>query len=191
VFEKGIAMQTKSTLLATTLLAVVFVFAAVAGAADHQYIGATKCKTCHNTEKKGKIYDKWLETAHSKAYTNLASEASLKIAKEKGIEDPQKSEACLGCHVAGYAAKAEMKGEKYSMEEGVTCEACHGPGGDYFKISTMKGLVTGEVKAADVGFVMPDSTTCVTCHNEKSPTFKGFKFAEMFPKIEHKVPAEK
>jgi hypothetical protein len=30
----------------------------------------------------------------------------------------------------------------------------------------------------------------VVCHNEESPTFKGFKFAEMYPKIEHKVPTE-
>ena len=144
VLKKGNTMQKKSTLLTTTLLALAFLFVAVAGAADHQYIGATKCKTCHNSTKKGKIYDKWLSTAHSKAYTNLASEEALKVAKEKGIEDPQKSADCLGCHVTGYAAKAELKGEKYSVEEGVTCEACHGPGGDYFKMSTMKGLVSGE-----------------------------------------------
>lgn len=183
-------MLKRSTLLVTMLLALAFVFVSLAGAADHQYIGATKCKTCHNSEKKGKIYDKWLETSHAKAYTVLASEAALKIAKEKGIEDPQKSDDCLKCHVTGHGVKAELKGEKYSAEEGVTCEACHGPGGDYFKMTTMKGLVTGEIKAEDVGFVKPDSTTCVGCHNEKSPTFKGFKFAEMFPKIEHKVPAE-
>ena len=190
MLEKGNTMLRKSTLLVTMLLALAFVFVSLAGAADHQYIGATKCKTCHNSEKKGKIFDKWMETAHAKAYTTLASEASLKIAKEKGIEDPQKADACLKCHVTGHGVKAELKGEKYAAAEGVTCEACHGPGGDYFKMSTMKGLVTGEVKAADVGFVKADSTTCVVCHNQESPTFKGFKYAEMFPKIEHKVPAE-
>jgi hypothetical protein len=188
--EKGNAMFKKSTLLVTMLLAMAFIFVSLAGAADHQYIGAAKCKTCHNSEKKGKIYDKWLETAHAKAYTTLASEASLKIAKEKGIEDPQKADACLKCHVTGHGVKAELKGEKFSNEEGVTCEACHGPGGDYFKMSTMKGLVTGEIKAEDVGLARPDSAACVVCHNAESPTFKGFKFAEMFPKIEHKVPAE-
>jgi hypothetical protein len=30
---------------------------------------------------------------------------------------------------------------------------------------------------------------CKTCHNEESPTFKEFNFAEMWAKIAHPVPA--
>jgi hypothetical protein len=179
-------MQNKSTWV--LIIALCFAFASVASAADHQFIGATKCKMCHNTAAKGEIYTKWSATAHSKAFATLASEAAKKVATEKGIADPQKADACLKCHVTGYNAKAEMKGAKYSAEEGVTCESCHGAGGDYEKNATMKGLTDGTIKPETVGFVTPDEKTCVGCHNAESPTFKGFKFAEMWPKIEHKVP---
>jgi hypothetical protein len=31
-----------------------------------------------------------------------------------------------------------------------------------------------------------DPKMCEKCHNSESPTFKGFKMAEMWAKIEHK-----
>ena len=182
----------KSTIWLTALLfALAFVFVAAAGAAEHEYIGATKCKTCHNTAKKGKIYDHWLESSHAKAFETLASEESQKIAKEKGLEDAQKADACLECHITGHGAKAELLGKKYAVEEGVTCEACHGAGGDYWKMSTMKALAAGEIKPEEVGLLTPDSTLCVTCHNEESPTYKPFKFAEKGPMVVHPGPEAK
>ena len=91
----------------------------------HKYIGTAKCKMCHNSENKGKIYDKWVTTKHATAYKTLANEESKAIAKKMGIKDAQKDKKCLKCHVTGYG---EATGDKYSMEEGVTCEGCHGPG---------------------------------------------------------------
>jgi len=157
--------------------------------AEHMYIGATKCKMCHNSAKKGEIYDKWLETSHAKAFEVLASEDALKIAAEKDIEDPQKADDCLKCHVTGHGAAAELLDKKYDATEGVTCESCHGPGGDYWKNKVMKAITAGEQDGAEVGLVMPDEKTCVGCHNEESPTFTEFKFDEMYAKIEHRVPA--
>jgi len=188
--KKGNAMNHRTTLLVTFILALSFVFAASAMAGDAEYIGATKCKMCHNTAKQGEIYKIWSATAHAKAYETLAGEKAKEVAKAKGIEDPQKAEACLKCHVTGYGVKDELKGEKYSIEEGVTCEACHGAGGNYWKMSTMKAIAAGEIKPDSVGLVLPDEKTCVKCHNEQSPTFKGFKFADAWPKIEHKIPSE-
>jgi hypothetical protein len=156
--------------------------------AQHEFVGATKCKTCHNSTKKGKIYDKWLETDHAKAFETLASEASLKLAKEKGIEDPQKADECLKCHVTGHGVKAELLGKKYAVEEGVTCESCHGAGGDYLKMSTMKALTAGEADAGELGFLTPDENTCLGCHNEESPTYKEFDFEAKYAEIEHSVP---
>ena len=78
-----------------------------------QYLGATVCKPCHNTEKKGKVYDKWVATKHAAAYKTLANEESMKIAKGMKIKDPQKSEKCLKCHVTGYDATEKLKGKKY------------------------------------------------------------------------------
>ena len=81
-------------------------FASVSVGAENGYVGAKKCKMCHNSTKAGKQYTIWSESAHSKAYENLASEKAKAIAKEKGIEYPQKSDACLKCHAPSHSGKA-------------------------------------------------------------------------------------
>ena len=85
-----------------------------------KYVGASKCKTCHNTTKSGKQYSIWAESSHAKAYEALASDHAGKVAKEKEVADPAKSGDCLKCHVTAYSAPAEQKAPTYKMEEGVT-----------------------------------------------------------------------
>jgi hypothetical protein len=164
------------------LIAVVGVGQIIAG--DHAYIGAGKCKMCHNSAAKGAQYTKWTEASHSKAFATLGSDKAKEIASAKGIADPQKDDGCLSCHVTGHGAAAAMLTEKYSAEEGVSCESCHGPGGDYWKMNVMKD----QAQSVAAGLVIPDEKTCVTCHNDKSPTFKGFDFAAMKAKIAHPNP---
>lgn len=174
------------TLLLFGLAALVLARHAVLQAAEpaHAYVGADKCKMCHNSPAKGAQYTKWTEMKHAKAFTNLASDEAKKIAAAKGIADPQQADACLRCHVTGHGAPATMLTDKYKKEDGVTCEACHGPGGDYWKMETMKD----QAKAVAAGLVMPTEETCKTCHNADSPTFKGFDFATMKAKIAHPNP---
>ncbi len=147
----------------------------------HKYIGTAKCKMCHNSEAKGKIYDKWASAGHAKAYQTLLNEQSKGIAKGMGIDDATKSEKCLKCHVAGYK---EATGDKYAMEEGVTCEACHGPGEHYW---TMK-IMQDKKQAMANGLVEPTEALCVKCHNKESPTYKPFKYADAYKLVEHHAP---
>jgi len=162
-----------------------------ANAADHQFVGATKCAICHKTEAQGEQYPKWQASPHAKAYATLASDEAKDIGKKLGIDDPQKDEKCLRCHVTGYGAAAELLGPKYDATEGVTCESCHGAGGDYMKKSTMVAVISGEIEPASVGLILPDAKTCEKCHNDKSPTFKGFDFDKYAAKIAHPIPAER
>ena len=150
-----------------------------------KYIGTFKCKLCHNTPAKGKVYDWWAGEKHSKAYLTLANEQSKKIAKGMGIADAQKSEKCLVCHVTGYKAPATQKDVKYSMEEGVTCEACHGPGEAYQAWKYMKDPA---LAAKEAGLIKPTNEVCITCHNKKSPTYKEFSFEVAKKQIEHGPP---
>lgn len=179
-----------STVLVLTVAALTFAVPVRAdGEARHQFTGAAQCKMCHNTKPQGKIFDKWMASKHAQAFVTLASEEAKKIATAKGIEDPQKSDACLKCHVTGHGAKAELLGAKYAASEGVTCESCHGAGGDYWKIDVMKGVAAGTTKAAAVGLTnKPGEKTCLGCHNSESPTFKAFTFKEFWAKIEHSIP---
>lgn len=168
-----------------------FVMAGAAVAADHMFVGSTKCATCHKTAAQGEQFTKWQAGPHAKAFATLASPEAKEIGKKLGIDDPQKSDTCLRCHVTAHGVAADKLGEKYSAAEGVGCESCHGAGGDYIKKATMEGVMNGTIDPATVGLVKPDEKLCVTCHSDKSPTFKGFDFAKYSEKIAHPMPAER
>ena len=146
-----------------------------------KYMGIQKCKLCHSSAPKGKVYDWWTNNKHSKAYTTLANDESKKIANQMGIADAQKSEKCLTCHVTGYKTPADQKGIKYVAEEGVTCEACHGPSEAYVTTHTK------DPKSAikEQGLVMPTKEVCLACHNKNSPTYEELKFPDAFKQIKH------
>ncbi|KAA3615331.1 MAG: cytochrome C554 [Calditrichaeota bacterium] len=152
------------------------------------YVGALGCKKCHKSAKSGAQYKVWSEKKHSKAYATLASEESMKIAKAKGIADPQKAKECLKCHVTAYDVAAERLGTKYSIEDGVGCESCHGAGKAYSKKKVKKAIVAGEIKGESVGLLTITEKTCTTCHNEESPTFKAFDYEKAKAEIAHPKP---
>ncbi len=56
-----------------------------------KYIGADKCKMCHNKPSTGDQYSKWLKDPHSKAMKTLSSPAALEYAKKNGIADPPRN----------------------------------------------------------------------------------------------------
>jgi cytochrome c peroxidase len=163
-----------------------FVFAMFAGsylfAQEFEYIGAAKCKMCHNKPETGKQYDQWKSTGHSKAFETLKSPEALKIAQEKGIADPSKDQKCLKCHATA-AINADLN-LSITMEEGVSCETCHGPGSGYKSMAVMKSREQSLAK----GLIIPDEKLCKTCHNSESPTFKSFDFATASKTIAHPNP---
>jgi len=160
-------------------------------AADAQYIGANKCKMCHKSETKGNQFGKWSASAHAKAYTTLATDAAKAVAKKAGVSgDPQKADKCLACHVTAFCAPASAKAATYKLEEGITCETCHGPGSLYKSMKVMKALAAGTQDAAAVAFAKASEKTCLECHNEKSPTHKPFNFEKRWKLIEHPVPSK-
>lgn len=171
------------------VLAVLFMFVnAFAQDSKAQYIGVKKCKMCHKGAKKGEIYEKWTKRGHAKAFTTLGTDEAKKVAQKAGVKgDPQQAAECLVCHVTGYKADAA---KTLTMEEGVSCEACHGAGSKYKSLKVMKGITAGTMKGADYGLIEPDEKTCKTCHNPKSPTYKEFKFEEAVKKIAHPLPAK-
>ena len=161
------------------------VVALAAHAAEHKYVGVAKCSMCHKAEAKGNQFGVWTKSAHAKAFEVLAGEKALKIAKDKGLaKAPQESDECLKCHVTGWGKPAAAFEPTFKKEEGVSCEACHGPGSDYKAIPVMK-----DKKASlAAGLVIPDEKLCVGCHNKESPTFTAFVFKEAVAKIAHPVP---
>lgn len=154
--------------------------------AKYKYIGVEKCaKICHKGKKKGSQLEIWQSKKHSKAYADLATDQAKNIAEKLGIKgDSQKSEKCLSCHTTGYGLDKSYFTDNFKIEEGITCEACHGPGSVYKRLSIMKD----NEKFLANGGIIPDEKVCIKCHNEKNPTYKEFKFDEMVKKIAHPAP---
>ncbi len=178
----------------------IFVLALVVGivyvvgnllAADAQYVGAAKCKMCHMSKARGDQWGVWQKSKHAGAYNVLATDAAKEVAKKAGIEgNPQESAKCLKCHVTAYDAPASAKAATLTLEEGVGCEACHGPGSLYKSMKVMKDLTAGTQDAKAVSYQKGEEATCKKCHNETSPTFKSFNYAEAQKLIAHPVPAK-
>jgi len=153
-----------------------------------KYMGSKKCKACHSMAKSGAQFKQWESSKHAKAYETLASAEAKKIAAEKGIADPQKDGACLKCHVTAYGVDAAMLDKGYAVEEGVSCESCHGAGEGYWKKKDMEDIAKGTVDGATLGLIKPSEANCIKCHNSESPTFKDFNFIEMYKQINHSIP---
>jgi cytochrome c peroxidase len=158
-----------------------------------EFIGVKKCGMCHKKEKDGSQLKIWEESKHAQAYKTLQSEAADKIAAEKGFKTKAvETSECLVCHASGHDVDAKLLDKSFKIEEGVQCETCHGPGSGYKSKKVMEsreesvknGLIVFENDAAI-------EATCVTCHNEKSPTYKEFNFKEMYSKIIHNIPEKK
>ncbi len=152
------------------VIALIVVAVALTGAGKHTYIGSAKCKMCHNSPAKGDVFKKWTNSLHAKSMDSL---------KAKG-ED--KNPACLGCHTTAFNAGGYAIGAANAADfANVGCEVCHGPGSDYKAMSVMKDRKL----SLAAGMVIPNEATCKSCHNPKSPTFKGFNYQEASKKIDH------
>lgn len=153
--------------------------------AKPKYMGMKACKGCHGKDSIGNQYKIWKEGPHANTYTQLAEDAGKKVAEKAGVKgDPQKAKECLECHVTAYGVDKAQLDKGFKVEEGVTCEACHGPGEKYKKTHIKK-----KDEAKKQGFILkPDEKSCKVCHNKKSPTYKEFKYEEKLKAIAHPNP---
>jgi hypothetical protein len=158
----------------------------VLSAQTFKYIGADKCKMCHNKPATGEQYKKWAGDPHAKALTTLSSQASKDYAKKNGIADASKEPKCLKCHSTYEKAGASLRAG-ILPEEGVSCESCHGPGSSFKSPTIMKN----KELAMKSGLIIPDEKLCITCHNKENPFFKEFDFKTYAAKIAHPNPANK
>jgi len=169
--------------------AVVAGFATAGAEETTQYVGAGKCRMCHNSASKGAQYKVWTESKHAHAFEVLGTPKALEIATAKGVKDPQKAPECLQCHVTGKGEPADHFAATFSDSSGVGCESCHGAGSKYYTRTVMLDIRSGKSKAADFGLTMPTKDTCAKCHNEKSPSGKHVDWPADSAKIAHPIPA--
>lgn len=144
-----------------------------AKAQGHRYAGVMECGKCHRGAAQGNQWSVWRMSAHSGAWAVLGTAKAKEMAAGKGIADPQHSAECLKCHTTTQSG-ARLAG--FTPDEGVGCEACHGPGSDYLPEAVMRDPRSAKL----AGLEVPTRETCLRCHQEKS-----FDFDAALKKIAH------
>jgi len=147
-----------------------------------KYIGADKCKMCHNKKEKGEQYNQWASTTHATAMKSLSSAKALEWAKANNVADPSKEAKCLKCHATtGHIDASLISG--ITEAEGVSCESCHGPGSAYKAPAIMKN----REQALEKGLILPTKEVCLKCHipSPDSPFDKPFNFDTYYAKVTH------
>lgn len=158
------------------------------------YVGPGKCKLCHDKAEIGDQHGVWKKSPHANAYAVLGTPKAKEAGAKMGVTDPQKDKKCLICHTTAFDAADDAK-EGIKLEDGVSCEACHGPGSEYkpkdvhgedYKAGLAVGLV--DLKTDD-----QKTKACLRCHSEefqgnKNPNYKPFDLKVNYPKIVHPRP---
>lgn len=175
----------KKILILAAVTAGFAVGSAVAAPDASKYIGVKKCKMCHKKAEEGEQFAKWEASKHAKAFETLGTPEAKEAGKKVGVDDPQKSGKCLKCHSTAYNWTEAVATTEIPVEEGVSCESCHGPGADYKKKETMK-----DRKASiAAGMVEKPKEMCKSCHNKESPTWKeDLDVDKAYDKIKHPRP---
>ncbi|MGZ8833335.1 MAG: multiheme c-type cytochrome [Thermoanaerobaculia bacterium] len=146
------------------------------GSKPGQYAGVASCVSsgCHGSThplKESRIlqneYYTWLNRdRHPKSYNVLFNERSARIVRNMRLKKKAYEETmCLDCHSMN-VAKGMVSG-RVEIEDGVQCEACHGPASGWRAEHTEAGW-THEKSVArgmtDLRDIPTRATTCLACH---------------------------
>lgn len=102
---------------------------------------------------------------HARAYKVLLSPLSKSIAQNLGIGPAHEAAECLSCHAHNVAV--EQRGEDFRIDEGVTCEACHGGSSDWLTAHFAAGATHTDNIAKGLyptDNVIARASLCLDCH---------------------------
>jgi hypothetical protein len=163
-----------------TFLAVLLALAANASADSDgagKYIGPGSCAatSCHGSVKPvagSRIlqdeYSSWiLRDKHSRAYQALTGDVGERMARILKLGKAEEAPKCLACH-ALYVAP-EQRGRNYEINEGVSCENCHGPAQGWLGQHTARETPQKHAESIRLGMtetrdVIRRTQKCLECH---------------------------
>jgi Cytochrome c554 and c-prime len=145
------------------------------------FIGAVGCSSsiCHgggpspiatNTVTVGdrNAYTIWqARDAHAKSWATLATERSARMAAALGVGRAQDSSRCTECHAPMQAVNASRLGPLARVENGISCESCHGPAKFWIRSHTRKDLTHAQnvtTGLRDLESLYVRANTCIACH---------------------------
>ena len=118
------------------------------------YVGLTKCATCHFDQ-----YKDWKTSPHGKAFDILPA---------KYKQDAE----CLKCHTTGYGHASGYRNNASNVGlAGISCEACHGPGDEHANNALRlveEGITEEGLKRVRTSIQRTDLNQCIACHISKA-----------------------
>lgn len=98
----------------------------------HQGVATCASTVCHGRVNAAEDETVWLneyriwlrQDYHSRAYRTLLTEQSKAIAAKLGLAAAHTADVCLDCHADN--VPAQHRGDRFQIDDGVGCEACHG-----------------------------------------------------------------
>ena len=146
-----------------------------------KYVGVFECSQCHKGPSMAYPYNQWRLSKHAEAYAILGTDEAWELARKEGVPgNPQSAEACLKCHVIATGEPAGRFAETFDPAQGVQCESCHGPGGEYIA----EAIMLDPVASHNAGLLEVNRETCLECHTEAIHG-KTFEFETMWKQIKH------
>jgi hypothetical protein len=160
--------------------AIFFACALAAPAAAHpaeasKYTGPGSCSStsCHGSVKPradSRIfqneYSIWVvKDKHAKAYDALTGLVGQRMGSILGLGKSENAAKCLACHALDVPADARAK--TFELNEGVTCENCHGPASAWLGPHTTRGWTHEQSVAAgmyDTRSLVRRTEKCLSCH---------------------------
>jgi len=120
--------------------------------AAQRHMGVASCANslCHgavisheNSNIAHTEYTTWArKDPHSQTYRDLFSDDFIAITRKLGLKPPHKEPVCLACH--GSNVKPQFRDKKFSMEDGIGCETCHGGAEKYLSTHTAEGVTRAQ-----------------------------------------------
>jgi hypothetical protein len=139
------------------------------------HLGAATCATsqCHgkSVAQEGKNvqlneYTTWIDgDRHSIAWQTLETDESKRIATKLGLKSAKTARICLDCHTDN--VPSALRGEKFQINDGVGCEACHGGSERWIESHTdsdathAKNVSNGMLKTENAAV---RAELCLSCH---------------------------
>ena len=161
---------------------ILFVLLTATTAFAQKHLGVASCSSsvCHGSVTPSKTYDVLLneyvtwshEDAHSKAYTVLSSPRARSMAQKLGLPSATTAKICLDCHADNIPP--ERRGPKFSLTDGVGCEACHGGSERWITTHTSRKATYSENIAKGMypsANLHERVTLCLSCHYGTSDKF--------------------
>ncbi|HVT19421.1 MAG TPA: multiheme c-type cytochrome [Thermoanaerobaculia bacterium] len=139
------------------------------------YLGPAACgsSNCHGAVRPRRVFgvrqDEYFiwqkKDLHAQAYAVLFDDRSAVIARRMRLGPAAESQVCLDCHAL--AAPARQRQGPLEIEDGVSCERCHGPASGWLEGHRSEGWTHQQSVAAgliDLRDLEVRSAVCLSCH---------------------------